>query len=221
MAAGVHWMYECRTIYDDVAAGAAAGSFAVGVRQSVSAGARGVRAGGARRRIRGRRAGVELPRGASGTSGQCVAHRGETGAGGGTAWRAAARGGRGARAGFGVVRRCGAAIALPAVLSEILRGGVRQRAVQPGSVAVLQRVSGGLAAVLRDRGGELQANGIRGTRSRVSGRSSGRSTSRFATLSGVRCRRRDCAGRCGNPSSRTICGGTGARCTRAWASSRR
>ncbi len=70
-------------------------------------------------------------------------------------------------------------------------------------------------------GVSLEASGIRGTRSPGSGRFSARSRSRSGTSSAAPCRRHDCAGRCGNRSSRTICGVTGARCTRAWASSRR
>src|ERR1035437_1854893 len=133
----------------------APGSFALGVRQSVSAGAGGTGAGGTRRRIHRRRTGVELPRGASGTARQCVAHRGPAGAVGGAAWRPPAHRGLRARAGVGALRRCRAATPLPALLSEILRGGVRQRAVQPGAVALLQRVPGGLAALFRNRWCEL------------------------------------------------------------------
>src|ERR1039458_2574718 len=115
-------------LYDLGAEDVAAGSFAVGVRQSISAGAGGTGAGGTGGRIHGRRSGVELPGGASGAARQCVADRGKAGAAGGTAWRPAAeRRGR-ARAGVGAVRRRGAATAVPALLCEVLRGGFRQRA---------------------------------------------------------------------------------------------
>src|ERR1035441_4025459 len=73
-------------LYDLGAEDVAAGSFAVGVRQSVSAGAGGIGAGGTGRRIHGGRSGVELPGGASGAARQCVADRGKAGAAGGTAF---------------------------------------------------------------------------------------------------------------------------------------
>src|ERR1017187_7053193 len=131
-------MYGRHTVYDHVAADAAPGSFPPGVRQFLAAGARGPGERGARRRIPRRRAGVELPRRASGTARQCVAHRGPAGTAGGTTWRPVARRGRGVRARPGALRRRLVATPLPALLSEILQGRVRRRTVQPGALALLQ-----------------------------------------------------------------------------------
>src|SRR5436853_1307598 len=135
-------------------AGAAGGGFAVGIRQSLLAGARRVRARRAWQRVRGRGAGLELSRGASGAARECLAHHGADRARIRATARAAQRRRGGGRSGPGALHRCRAATALLALLSAIPRSRFRARGGPAGcrTVALLQPVSGGLAALLPDRG---------------------------------------------------------------------
>ena len=216
-------MCECCAVYGIVAADAAGGDFAAGLRQSVPAGAGGIRAGGAGRRVRRGRAGVELPRGAPGAAGQRVAHTGQAGA----AWWssfaagcAAAR--RRATRTWCCTKTPPCIFSISATIRNFYEAGFGERADQPGALALLQRLPGRLAALLRDRRRDV-ANGPRSAAhvrllppdpARVRDHVS-RHHRQFPA-GGAAARRRS-----GNRSSRTICGATGARCTRAWASSPR